>query len=426
MLLLHLSDIHFRRDMVNTTLDPDQRQREEILRDVEAMCAQLGSPVQAILLSGDVAYSGHADEYKFAEKWLEALCQRCEATLSDIFVCPGNHDVARDIAGRNIIQALHQDIKSSADLTLDAKLRGLLTDEETARLLYEPLNAYNLFAGQFFCDLLPPQRTIACRDLTLNDRSTLRLSGLNSAFVSSAADRPETLFVDPAYTQLGRIAGVEHLVMCHHPLHWLRRGRALEDALNDVARLHLFGHEHRLRITLARDWVRIAAAATHPDRTEMGWEPGYNLIEVSVQGTPLDRRLLIGAHLRVWQESPGRFVAKIDRTNEPVFRSEIKLDPWEAPSRVQAPPVEAVNASTSNDSEQTSGDPMNPLRELSIRFFKLTLSQKSAIAGKLGLLEDEDVNQPDFERFRRVFVRARDRGLITKLAEEVSAASQGS
>ncbi len=37
---------------------------------------------------------------------------------------------------------------------------------------------------------------------------------------------------------------------------------------------------------------------------------------------------------------------------------------------------------------------MDTLRDISIRFFKLTLSQKSAIAGKLNLLEEEDGDVP--------------------------------
>ncbi len=66
---------------------------------------------------------------------------------------------------------------------------------------------------------------------------------------------------------------------------------------------------------------------------------------------------------------------------------------------------------------------MDTLRNISVRFFKLTFSQKSAIAGKLGLLEDEDLNQPDFVRFRRVFERARDRNLIGDLDTEITAAT---
>ena len=64
---------------------------------------------------------------------------------------------------------------------------------------------------------------------------------------------------------------------------------------------------------------------------------------------------------------------------------------------------------------------MDSLREISIRFFRLTLSQKSLIAGKLDLMEEEDTNQPDFEVFSRVFVRARERGMVEELAREVQA-----
>ena len=49
--------------------------------------------------------------------------------------------------------------------------------------------------------------------------------------------------------------------------------------------------------------------------------------------------------------------------------------------------------------------------------------QKSAIAGKLNLLEEEDADQPDFERFRRVFLRARGRGIVSDLDREVREAA---
>ena len=67
---------------------------------------------------------------------------------------------------------------------------------------------------------------------------------------------------------------------------------------------------------------------------------------------------------------------------------------------------------------------MKTLRDINIRFFKLTFSQKSEVAGRLGLLEDEDVNLPDFERFRRVFVRARERDLVEALDREITAVAE--
>lgn len=299
-------------------------------------------------------------------------------------------------------------------------MRGLLTDAESGRLLYESIESYNLFAGQFFCDLLPPERTIAKRDFTLNDGSTLRISGLNSAFVSSNADRRGDMFVDPSAFHISREAGVEHLVMCHHPFTWIRQGDTLRDHLNDVARIHLFGHEHTSRIELGRDWVRIAASAAHPDREEPGWEPGYNFIDVTVDGTGTDRTLKVAVHVQVWQSRPGRFRPKMDRDAD-VFRQSIRLDPWQRAAAVPSATEVVSEPVLQPAASPARSNTMDTLREISVRFFKLTLSQKSAIAGRLGLLEEEDVNQPDFERFRRVFLRAKTRGLVEALDREVQA-----
>ena len=188
MLLLHLSDIHFRKGEVGTAMDPNANLRNELLRDAVVQCTRIGAVPDAILVSGDVAFAGDSDEYAYALTWLDLLCRDCGTKLAAVFVIPGNHDVVRGIASRNLIQTIHRDIKNASTVATEVLLRGLLTDQETSRLLYEALDPYNAFAGQFFCDVLPPERTIARRDLLLNDGSILRLSGLNSAFVSSAAD----------------------------------------------------------------------------------------------------------------------------------------------------------------------------------------------------------------------------------------------
>lgn len=428
MLLLHLSDIHFRKDQVGTAMDPNAHLRNELLRDAVDQCSRIGKTPDAVLISGDIAFAGDKSEYEYAVAWLEDLCARCGTDLSAVFVIPGNHDVVRSIASRRLVQTLHRDIKATRAPELDDTLRGVLTDPTTGPLLYEAIGPYNAFAGQFFCDLITPARTIAKRDLVLNDGSILRISGFNSAFLSSAHDKAGDLFVDPACFQLTRHNNVQHLVMCHHPYNWLRQGEALQDYLNDIAFLQLFGHEHTNRIHIGRDHIRVAASAAHPDRTEPGWEPGYNLISLNVDGLCDHRRMEVDIRVRVWQSRPGEFRAKTDRGNES-FRQTIPLPTWTAPIPVaesqQVTREHAIEIVSNAGSNSARTDPMDSLREISIRFFKLTLSQKSAIAGKLNLLEDEDVDQPDFERFRRVFMRARERGLVEQLDKEVTEAARG-
>ncbi len=419
MLLLHLSDIHFSRRHSGMAMDPHKHVRNCLELDAIVQCEKIGRPPDAILVSGDVAFAGHPEEYKFAQCWLESLCAKVGAKLHQVFVIPGNHDVDRSVSGRHLIQSLHRVLKESPSSKLERQLFDYMHDPETAEALYQSIAAYNDFAKQFFCALQPPERTIASRDLELNDGSILRLSGFNSSFVSSAYDKEGDLFIDPACLQLTHEVGVEHAVLCHHPYNWLRQGRELSDHLQSVARLHIFGHEHVNRVVPGQDWMQVFASATQPAKEESDWEPGYNLIEAVVRGTGHDRHLDLKAHVRKWQFRPGEFVPKYNRGAD-VFSQSIKLGPWTKPPSASTP-VEAVSASGANVAADIARvAPSNPTRALSIRFFKLTLSQRSAIAGTLNLLEEEDANEPDFERFRRVFLRAQARGLLDATEKAVS------
>src|SRR5579871_4826570 len=138
MLLLHISDIHFRKGEVGTVMDTNFHLRNELVRDAEKKCGILGAP-SAVLVSGDLAFAGLREEYDFALGWLDDLCRRCGTSLSAVFICPGNHDVVRTIAGRQLIQSLHRTVKGLDNIALDPTLRGLLADVETGPLLYESI-----------------------------------------------------------------------------------------------------------------------------------------------------------------------------------------------------------------------------------------------------------------------------------------------
>ncbi|WLH84329.1 metallophosphoesterase [Pseudomonas sp. FP2338] len=423
MLILHLSDIHFRKQEIGTNQDPNFHLRHELVKDVIQQCERLGPP-GAIVISGDIAFAGDPDEYTFASNWLRDLCTACGCEMSAVFVVPGNHDVVRASADHNLVQMVHDRIKASANPS--AEIAKQLRDPEACVLLYRSLANYNQFALQFFCDLLPPERTRISRDLKLNDGSILRLWGLNTSFVSSSRDREGTLFVDPATLQITRDTGTVNMVVAHHHLSWLAEARAVEDHLNDVAPLQLFGHVHTNRVDLNRDYVRLTASAANPDRYEHDWEPGYNLIEVSVEGTADSRTLSIRTHVRVWQRAPGGFQAKRDRRQLDVFTHTIDLDPWR-PSRNLASFARTLADPMVESSSMPieEGAAMDALRDIGLRFYRLSFSKKSEIAGRLNLLEDEDMSLPDHERFRRVFIRAHDRGMLAALGDAVTSAEQG-
>lgn len=422
LLILHFSDIHFRRSDIATAQDPNYHLRNELRRDVESQCRELGAP-DAIVISGDIAFAGDSEEFAYATEWLTVLCEACGCSMSSIFVVPGNHDVVRSLANDNLVQMIHNQIKSADNPNLEISKQ--MQHPVARRLLYQSLDNYNQFALQFLCDLLPPERTRAKRDLKLNDGSTLRLWGLNTAFVSSANDRQGSIFVDPASLQITREDGVVNMVVAHHHLSWIRQARELEDHLNDVAPLQVFGHVHTNRVDMNRDYVRLTASAAHPDRHEAGWEPGYNLIDLRVEETAHGRKLKVRAHVRVWQTAPGGFQAKMDKSSS-VFEHSIPLENWR-------PMTSSLNFENgvhpavlgTNEMPAEGGHDMDTLRDLALRFYRLSFSKKSEIVGRLELLEDADMHLPDHERFRQVFIRANERGKLEELAEAISNSEQG-
>jgi calcineurin-like phosphoesterase family protein len=419
VLLLHISDLHFRSGEVDTAMDPNAHLRNELTADAARFCKNLGMQPDVVMVSGDVAFQGAEAEYAFAYQWLEDLCQRCGTDLSRVFVIPGNHDIVRDIAKKPLVRTVQDAIRNSSELMLDAAMREQLSDSESGPLLYRSLGPYNTFAEQFFCSLLPPNRTMCVRDLSFRDGTKLRLIGLNSTFLCGERDKPRKLFVDPSAFQITTNPGIENLVMCHHPYSWLGNGEQVDDHLSSVARLLLFGHVHTNRIRLCRDFIQVAASAAHPDRVERGWEPGYNLIELDITEEAGVRTLKARIHVRVWQQRPGEFIAKHDRGQD-VFEHSIRLDPCTqlkpetlATAALDRPktPLEIV--------EMEEGS-MDDLRQISIRFFRLSVSQRAQIVGALNLLEEEDQKLPSFERSRRALLRAKERNIVDKLNQEVN------
>ncbi len=231
MLILHISDLHFRAGEVGTTMDPNAHLRNEMTIDAAKMCASLGVRPDVIVISGDVAFAGAEAEYVFAYEWLEQLCERCQVDLSKIFVIPGNHDIVREIARKPIVRSVQSAIRTSNELTQEGTMREQLSDSESGPLLYRSIGPYNDFAEQFFCSLYPPDRTICVREVFFRDGSRLRLLGLNSTFLCGERDKPKDLLVDSSAFQITTEPGIENLVMCHHPYTWLANGEQLDDHL---------------------------------------------------------------------------------------------------------------------------------------------------------------------------------------------------
>lgn len=277
---LHLSDIHFRKDVVEGPIDYDIDIREHIEKDAKKMSVTLGA-VDAILVTGDIAFAGRAPEYQTAKEWLLKLAASVRCDPAILLTVPGNHDVDQNIYRTNFFLKSTLDALSgcnSVDL-LNAQIQRVYASSMSEEIIYTPIQNYNQFATEFSCEITHKAQTWI-RTFALSGGPTVRLVGFNSTLGSRDGDaRAANLFLG-----LNQIAipddGALNVTLCHHPPDWLIDTDQVEVYLGSRAHIQLFGHKHVQRLTVINGKLRVSAGAVHPDRLESGWEPRYNFIAI--------------------------------------------------------------------------------------------------------------------------------------------------
>lgn len=414
--LLHLSDIHF-RPAATIGHDPDYALREDLKRDVSAMASERGT-IDAILVTGDIAFSGAKAEYDEASQWLDALADASGCPREMVYVCPGNHDIDREFIKKNgLIEDLHDNVRrQSSNIEREQLLMRRLEQDTVRELAYSPLTEYNNFAARYECSFFADDHYAwDSEDFILNDGSSLRIRGLNSTLLSGPRDARKSLLLGAnAYTITTR-AGTEYLTMCHHPPSWLIDGAETQQALEDRARIMLFGHEHDQRVVSGRDNVTLFAGAVNPPRDEKGWKPGYNLIEIWVETSDASRQLCVEIVVREWQgRSPVQFRNHEDRGNKPTHVHRFELESWFAPQSSEVPAM-PDRVDSGPPAASAPAQPSPPMRAVLHEFFRLSISRKSEIVGKLELLDESETRLPEIERFRRALERAKQQGKLEML-----------
>ena len=431
MLLVHIADIHFRAPNCNNPdTDPDRPFRTRMLQDVRGRIQELG-PADALLIGGDVAFKGDPQEYRAASVWLKEFAEACGCPLQRVFVVPGNHDIDRRVIRESpSIRNAQAAILQSDPSERESALRSQFSDEVSGHALVRPLKAYNEFAKVFDCQIYPPESLYWKQELPLEEGVQLRLYGLTSTFLSGVNgddDVRGNLYLSPLQTVLDPVEDIVNLVLCHHPPDWCSDCDEIEDAVRGRAAIHLYGHKHRARVEQADGYIRCNVDAVNPDRQESGWQPGYNLINVSVLEANHERMIEVDAHVLQWQSSPELYRPMLTRGNDPVFRHRIVI-----PSRIPAGAVEdpcyhtGARPTTERDrGEEVAAEMEAPMvddqmRNLVYRFWNLPSSQRRAIVRSLGLVDEEDLQRPEAERYGRALLQARKRGLLDDFACEVA------
>lgn len=429
-LLLHLSDIHFQEPYcTNTDTDEEHVVRAILLSDLKRMVSKLGN-IDAVIISGDIAFKGHADEYKAAAEWLLEVAAIAGCKTRDIYTVPGNHDIDRfAVDSRKVLGLRELVFKKNSLHDRSKELQDILQDEEISQDLFRPMAEYNLFSASYDCDI-NPDRPFWSDSMSLTRGWDLKIHGLTTVFFSGPKDDEKgDLLLGSLQRAFSPMDGVIRLVVMHHPPDWLYDQEEMDDALWQHCALHLLGHKHRQRYTATNDGIRFIAGAVNPARNEESWEPGYNLIKLGVSSDSGQHFLDVESYQRVWQTAPDRFVGKQDEDDKEVFNHRIRLQ------QNPCPDVETVGVSyiEPNDDKvdadistvgtvsvvekttiRASGTTMHQ-KDIIFHFWELTTSDRRKIMQSLDLLEPDDDKLPEPQRYRRAFQKASKQNLMAEI-----------
>ncbi|QOF72504.1 metallophosphoesterase [Aminobacter sp. SR38] len=435
MLLLHLSDIHFKKTEIGEPDDPNLALRSDIIKDVKRMREKIGKPSDGILLTGDIAFAGHPAEYDFAYQWLEEkLCPAAGCRIEDVFVIPGNHDVDRNVETDPAQLMAREALRGKRANEVNGELRKWMRGKIASTVIFGPIQNYNRFAAKFLCPLRPyidddgtgdhPARPFACRDVPLNDGSTLRMWGFNTVLVSDDKDDERRMLIDPAAAQIEEEDGVCHMVMAHHPFNWLKNGKDFEDRCNLVAKIQLFGHEHTRRIDEGKRYLRIRAGAMHPERDESDWKPGYNWIDIAVDRVDGKRKLAVKVWVRQYETD--NFLTVPDQEGETVWVNSFDLPEWNALDSAQVGTKigEKILPVLESETMPMSAPPSSPpsVRSVTIKFFKLLEHEQRRLISQMKLDKSGDSELKDYELVIAAVKRSQERGTLPYLDQLIDEA----
>lgn len=302
--ILLLSDIHF----IHCEDDEnDYRSLETAF--VEAMDDVRDSGgVNQILICGDIANKGLAEEYDKAEMFLHDVFEHldCDEKQTQVYVVPGNHDINRVInkEARLALRAMLLDLSKSDDFIRDAKHNNT----DTLKLIYSPLGAFQKFANMhssldgiaegIFSEA-PNFNDKGFRkevELGILDDYVIKLHCLNSALLCDEDDvnDPDNikygehkLYIPKFAYNPGTPRTTVNISMMHHPHKWFYNERELSQEFDKKFKLQIYGHVHTQSIYQedeGKSPVKLQLGSLQPDKggaPEL-YPPVYNILELDV------------------------------------------------------------------------------------------------------------------------------------------------
>jgi hypothetical protein len=232
-LILHLSDVH-----IQSANDPIIARRTKIIEAIRNIEFALDGA--AVVVSGDIAYSGKEDQYLSAMEFVESLCRDMQRELNQsaripCIVVPGNHDCdfTRGSALRDLVL---ERLNADASLISDASIVQVCCGVQDE--FFQFLNAVS------FPPIQLTSRVGYTYAVKIGDES-IAFHCYNTAVSSKLEERAGSLICALRGSE-SRDGASLVIAVLHHPYNWLipSNARALRREIEKNSDIVLTGHEH--------------------------------------------------------------------------------------------------------------------------------------------------------------------------------------
>lgn len=302
--ILLLSDIHFIH-----CEDDENEYRSLETAFIEAMDdIREDGGVNQILICGDVANKGKAEEYEKAETFIKDIFEHlgCDEKQTQLYVVPGNHDIDRNVNkfARRSFRSTLLDPAKGDDFIYNSKHK----EHDALRILYSPLEAYHKFANMhssadaIAVGILQGVTNFNDKgfrkevELGTLDNYVIKLHCLNSTLAcdedevndpDAIAPNEHKLFLTKyAYNPDTPITTV-NISMMHHPLAWIENNKTIQEEFDRKFKVQIYGHVHTQSIEQDREGksaIRLQCGSLHPGKygAPEFYPPIYNILELNV------------------------------------------------------------------------------------------------------------------------------------------------
>ncbi|PTO78788.1 calcineurin-like phosphoesterase [Vibrio splendidus] len=419
--LIHFSDIHLRSPYCdNPETDDNIHIRDRVHKDITKLIKVDGKKVDALLITGDIAFAGKGSEYNAARTWLDELQSTLELPNDRILIVPGNHDVDRNAADEYLSKAIRERIESkSTSWEREQAIQEALRSTHADNAILAPMKNYIEFSSNYGCEI-SAIRPFWTQRLDLSELVSIEFRGITTPLFSNKEDRKGSLVLGKKQFNFRNLPGILNVSLMHHPCDWLIDSDEFEDLLTNNVHIQLFGHKHRARWSNTDDVLTIHSISLHPERDEPGYEPGYNIIDISEKQVSEDECTVnVKVVVRNLQTSPQIFTSKIFPGGRSYFTKEIALTINHTPilgtsesthTLEENKTIECQSATNILDKVSIAPTPTKDIKQASRVFSGLDRSHRDQILIDCDILEQHELTKPDVEKQQIAFQRAIEQG----------------